>query len=65
MVGDAPGKERVERNVPQDEAADRLVALMKERGRWVEESDADWLAALLAQRVLSPVHGPVAGADAA
>jgi (E)-4-hydroxy-3-methylbut-2-enyl-diphosphate synthase len=45
-VGGAPGKvnlyvgkECVERNVPEDEAADRLVALIKSRGRWVEESD--------------------------
>jgi (E)-4-hydroxy-3-methylbut-2-enyl-diphosphate synthase len=44
-VGGAPGKvnlyvgkECVERNVPEEEAADRLVALIKARGRWVEES---------------------------
>jgi (E)-4-hydroxy-3-methylbut-2-enyl-diphosphate synthase len=44
-VGGAPGKvnlyvgkECVERNVPEDEAADRLVTLIKSRGRWVEES---------------------------
>src|SRR5437764_789744 len=44
-VGGAPGKvnlyvgkECVERNVPEEEAADRLVDLIKARGRWVEES---------------------------
>ncbi len=44
-VGGAPGKvnlyvgkECVERNVPEADAADRLVDLIKERGRWVEES---------------------------
>jgi (E)-4-hydroxy-3-methylbut-2-enyl-diphosphate synthase len=43
-VGGAPGKvnlyvgkECVERNVPEEEAADRLVDLIKARGRWVEE----------------------------
>jgi len=42
-VGGAPGKvnlyvgkETVERNVPEAEAADRLVDLIKARGRWVE-----------------------------
>jgi len=45
-VGGAPGKvnlyvgkETVERNVPEAEAADRLVALIKARGRWVEATD--------------------------
>jgi len=45
-VGGAPGKvnlyvgtETVERNVPEDEAADRLVDLIKARGRWVEATD--------------------------
>ncbi len=45
-VGGAPGKvnlyvgkETVERNVPEEEAADRLVALIKARGRWVEATD--------------------------
>ena len=44
-VGGAPGKvnlyvgkECVERNVPEEEAADRLVDLIKARGRWMEES---------------------------
>jgi (E)-4-hydroxy-3-methylbut-2-enyl-diphosphate synthase len=44
-VGGAPGKvnlyvgkECVERNVPEEEAVDRLVALIKARGRWMEES---------------------------
>jgi len=47
-VGGAPGKvnlyvgkEVVERNVPEGEAADRLVSLIKERGRWVEQTDED------------------------
>lgn len=47
-VGGAPGrvnlyvgKECVERNVAEEEAADRLVSLIKERGRWVEESNED------------------------
>jgi len=35
------GKEVVERNVPEAEAADRLVSLIKERGRWVEQTDED------------------------
>ena len=45
-VGGAPGKvnlyvgkETVERNVPEEEAADRLVDLIKARGRWVEAAD--------------------------
>ena len=44
-VGGAPGKvnlyvgkECMERNVPEEEAADRLVDLIKARGRWAEES---------------------------
>lgn len=51
-VGGAPGKvnlyvgkECVERNVPEEEASDRLVDLIKARGRWAEqgadESDRD------------------------
>ncbi len=51
-VGGAPGKvnlyvgkECVERNVPEDEAADRLVALIKARGRWQEEGDDEAAAA--------------------
>jgi (E)-4-hydroxy-3-methylbut-2-enyl-diphosphate synthase len=42
-VGSGPGRidlyvghERIERNVPQAEAVERLVALIRERGRWVE-----------------------------
>jgi len=42
-VGSGPGKidlyvghERVERNVPQAEAVDRLVGLIRSRGLWVE-----------------------------
>jgi len=30
------GKERVEKNIPMVEAEDRLVALIKQQGRWVE-----------------------------
>lgn len=59
-MGGAPGKECVERNGSEDEAADRLVVLIKERGCWVEASGADWLATLLVWCVLSPVHGPLA-----
>ncbi len=47
-VGGAPGKvnlyvgkQTVERNVPEDEAADRLVDLIKARGRWAEKTDDD------------------------
>jgi len=43
-VGGAPGKvnlyvgkECVEKNVPQDEADERLIALIKSHGRWTEE----------------------------
>lgn len=46
-VGGAPGKinlyvrrECVERGIPQEEAVDRLVALIKSRGRWTEPKDA-------------------------
>ena len=46
-VGGAPGKvnlyvgkECVERNVPQDNADDRLIALIKEHGRWTEPPES-------------------------
>jgi (E)-4-hydroxy-3-methylbut-2-enyl-diphosphate synthase len=46
-VGGAPGrvnlyvgKECVEKNVPQDEADDRLIALIKSHGRWTEPGEA-------------------------
>jgi (E)-4-hydroxy-3-methylbut-2-enyl-diphosphate synthase len=32
------GKEVVERRVPEDEAPDRLVDLIREHGRWVERT---------------------------
>ena len=56
-VGGAPGKvnlyvgkECVERNVPEEAAAERLVDLIKARGRWVEESaDQD-------QEIVSATH---------
>ena len=33
------GKEPVKFNIPQDEAVDRLIDLIKEHNRWVEPSD--------------------------
>ena len=33
------GKEPVKFNIPQDEAVDRLIDLIKEHDRWVEPSD--------------------------
>ena len=46
-VGGAPGKinlyvggECVERGIPQEEAVERLVALIKQHGRWREKDEA-------------------------
>ena len=46
-VGGAPskinlyiGKECVKFNIPEDEALDRLVDLIKENNKWVEPNDA-------------------------
>jgi (E)-4-hydroxy-3-methylbut-2-enyl-diphosphate synthase len=33
------GKERVEKNIPMDEADDRLVSLIKKHGRWLEPEE--------------------------
>ena len=34
------GKECVERNIPEHEAVERLIALIKRHGKWVEPAEA-------------------------